>query len=157
MKIQLLSFSSLLIMSCSTMTFLPTEGTASKFNLATVEYVEAQNANQNEKLLDELTKNLDEVLNQVLVEDRAKISELEKLLAEQEKKIDSISTLVDSSNSTLLMVSGSLRRELGEVKSSNQDLKISLDNIKNNIDNLPKEAMEELNNALKAYLGETQD
>ena len=110
------------------MTFLPTEGTASKFNLATVEYVEAQNANQNEKLLDELTKNLDEVLNQVLVEDRAKISELEKLLAEQEKKIDSISTLVDSSNSTLLMVSGSLRRELGEVKSSNQDLKISLDN-----------------------------
>lgn len=139
------------------MTFLPTEGTASKFNLATVEYVEAQNANQNEKLLDELTKNLDEVLNQVLVEDRAKISELEKLLAEQEKKIDSISTLVDSSNSTLLMVSGSLRRELGEVKSSNQDLKISLDNIKNNIDNLPKEAMEELNNALKAYLGETQD
>ncbi|NQV38691.1 MAG: hypothetical protein HQ509_11890 [Candidatus Marinimicrobia bacterium] len=157
MKIQLLSFSSLLIMSCSTMTFLPTEGTASKFNLATVEYVEAQNANQNEKLLDELTKNLDEVLNQVLAEDRAKISELEKLLTEQEKKIESISTLVDSSNSTLLMVSGSLRRELGEVKSSNQDLKMSLDNIKNNIDNLPKDAMEELNNALKAYLGKTQD
>lgn len=157
MKNHILFIASLMIVSCSTMTFIPTEGKASKFNLATVNYVEAQNANQNEKILEELSKNLDEILNQALADDRAKINELEVLLAAQVKQIETLSAKVDSSKSSLMMVSGSLRQELGVVKSSNRDLKMSLENIKSNIGNLPKEAMEELNKALKAYLGETEE
>ncbi len=156
MKHLVLILSGILLVSCSTMTFLPTEGPASKFNLATVEYVEAQNANQNESIVQDLSANIDEVLNKALESDRQRIADLEKMLAEQEAKIEALTGAVDSSKATLMMVSGSLRKDLSEIRSSNQDIKLSLDRIKSNVDTLPKEAMVELNNALKAYLGETE-
>ena len=143
---------SLLIGSCSTMSFLPTEGGASKFNLATVEYVQAQNAAQQDALMSGLAENLSVMLDSVLMEDRAallvmtaELDSINNLMIEFTAQMDSSQMYVDKSINTM-------QKELTTVKTNASSTRMVIRRINDNIDNLPVKALETFNEAINDYL-----
>ena len=80
--------------SCTTLSFIPKEGTVAKFNLATVDYVQLTAASQKEELVQQIKEDMEEILNSLLVEDRNALKNLENLLTEQEKIVTDLATTV---------------------------------------------------------------
>ena len=143
---------SLLLGSCSTLSFIPTEGGAAKFNLATVEYVQAQGEAQKEALVSDLAGSLSAVLDSVLMEDRAAImamtaqlDSLNSLMLEFTAQMDSSQMYVDKSINTM-------QKELTTVKTNASSTRMVIRRINDNIDNLPKKALETFNEAIDEYL-----
>lgn len=143
---------SLLLGSCSTMSFIPTEGGASKFNLATVEYVQAQNAAQQDALMSGLAENLSVMLDSVLMEDRAallvmtaELDSINNLMIEFTAQMDSSQMYVDKSINTM-------QKELTTVKTNASSTRMVIRRINDNIDNLPVKALETFNEAINDYL-----
>jgi len=139
-------------MSCTTLSFIPQEGKAARFNLATVEYVQLTAEKQQKQLVEQIKTNLDEILNSLLEKDRNTIKNLEILLNEHEKKITTIAASIDSSNTRLGMLSAKLVKDLSDVKSSTRNMQMYIDQINSNLDTLPVEALKELNAALEEYM-----
>jgi len=142
----------LLIGSCSTMSFLPTEGGGAKFNLATVEYVQAQNQAQQEALMSDLAENLSVMLDSVLMEDRAallsmtaELDSINSLILEFTVKMDSSEMYVDKSINTM-------QKELTSVKTNASSTRMVIRRINDNIDDLPVKALETFNEAINDYL-----
>ena len=143
---------SLLLGSCSTLSFIPTEGGAAKFNLATVEYVQAQNAAQQDALISDLAVNLSVMLDSVLMEDRAallamtaQLDSINSLMLEFSIQMDSSQLYIDKSINTM-------QKELTTVKTNASSTRMVIRRINDNIDNLPKKALETFNEAIDAYL-----
>ncbi len=139
-------------MSCTTLSFIPQEGKAARFNLATVEYVQLTAEKQQEQLVEQIKTNLDEILNSLLEKDRNTIKNLEILLNKHEKNITTIAASIDSSNTRLGMLSAKLVKDLSDVKSSTRNMQMYIDQINSNLDTLPVEALKELNAALEEYM-----
>jgi len=138
--------------SCSTLSFIPTEGSAAKFNLATVEYVQAQNAAQQETLITDLAENMSMVLDSVLMDDRAtllamtaQLDSLNSIIIEFTAKIDSSELLTEKSLMTM-------QKELTTVKTNASSTRMVIRRINDNIDNLPVKALETFNEAINEYL-----
>ncbi len=153
-KIMTLSIllTAILLGSCSTMSFIPTEGGAAKFNLATVEYVQAQGEAQKEALVSDLAGSLSAVLDSVLMEDRA------ALLA-MTAELDSINTLMldftaqmDSSQRYVDKSINTMQKELTTVKTNASSTRMVIRRINDNIDELPVKALETFNEAINDYL-----
>lgn len=147
-----LLLSALFLGSCSTMSFLPTEGGASKFNLATVEYVQAQNQAQQEALMSDLAENLSVMLDSALMDDRAallamtaELDSLNSIILEFATKVDSSEMKVDKSLMTM-------QKELTTVKTNASSTRMVIRRINDNIDNLPVKALETFNEAINDYL-----
>ena len=138
--------------SCSTLSFIPREGTAAKFNLATVEYVESSVASQKEEIVQQIKDDMEEMLNSLLEEDRAALINLENLLAEQEKRVTDLATTVANSNESLEMLSAKLVKDLSEIKSNTRDMQMVIDQVEENLKTLPIKALRELNTALDEYM-----
>lgn len=139
-------------LSCTTLSFIPKEGKAAKFNLATVEYVQSVAISQKEELVQLIKKDLDEILNSLLKDDRAALNNLENLLAEQEKRVNALAESVDSSNVTLGMLSAKLVKDISEVKGNTRTMQMYINQIEANLKTLPIEALQELNTALDEYM-----
>ena len=144
--------SALLIGSCSTMSFLPTEGGASKFNLATVEYVQTQNMAQQDALMSDLAANLSVMLDSALQEDRAallamtaELDSINSIILAFTAKMDSSEMYVDKSINTM-------QKELTTVKTNASSTRMVIRRINDNIDNLPVKALETFNEAINDYL-----
>ncbi len=138
--------------SCTTLSFIPKDGKAAKFNLATVEYVQSATLSQKEELVQLIKKDLDEILNSLLEDDRAALNNLENLLAEQEKRVNALAESVDSSNVTLGMLSAKLVKDISEVKGNTRNMQMYIDQIETDLKTLPIEALQELNKALDEYM-----
>ncbi|NQV41060.1 MAG: hypothetical protein HQ506_01790 [Candidatus Marinimicrobia bacterium] len=143
---------SLLLGSCSTMSFIPTEGGASKFNLATVEYVQAQNVAQQDALMSGLAENLSVMLDSVLMADRAallamtaELDSINSLMIEFTAQMDSSQMYLDKSINTM-------QKELTTVKTNASSTRMVIRRINDNIDNLPVKALETFNEAINDYL-----
>ncbi len=143
---------SLLLGSCSTMSFIPTEGGAAKFNLATVEYVKAQTEAQKEALVSDLAGSLSAVLDSVLKEDRAallvmtaRLDSINSVMLEFSVQMDSSQMYVDKSIMTM-------QKELTTMKTNASSTRMVIRRINDNIDNLPKKALETFNEAINEYL-----
>ncbi len=134
--------------SCSTLSFIPREGGGAKFNLATVDYVQTATTGQK----DEIVRDIEEILNSLLEDDRAALKNLETLLAEQEKRMNDLSATVDNSNESLEMLSTKLVKDLSDVKSSARDIQMYIDQLETSMKTLPVEALRELNTALDEYM-----
>jgi len=148
----LILISALLIGSCSTMSFLPTEGGASKFNLATVEYVQAQNQAQQDALMSDLAGSLSVMLDSVLQEDRAallamtaELDSINSIILEFTAKMDSSEQYVEKSVMTM-------QKELTTVKTNASSTRMVIRRINDNIDELPVKALETFNEAINDYL-----
>ena len=144
--------SALLLGSCSTLSFIPTEGGAAKFNLATVEYVQAQNQAQQEALMSDLAANLSVMLDSALQEDRAallamtaELDSINSIILEFTAKMDSSEMYVDKSINTM-------QKELTTVKTNASSTRMVIRRINDNIDNLPVKTLETFNEAINDYL-----
>ena len=144
--------SALLLGSCSTLSFIPTEGGAAKFNLATVEYVQAQNQAQQEALMSDLAANLSVMLDSALQEDRAallamtaELDSINSIILEFTAKMDSSEMYVDKSINTM-------QKELTTVKTNASSTRMVIRRINDNIDMLPLKTLETFNAAIEGYL-----
>ncbi len=129
---------SFLLSSCSTIRQLPREGSAAKFNLATVEYVNEKTAESDIKA----------ELDSLLMEDRKKLAEIESL----KKSLDSLSASLDGTNENLMNVSSSLLGRVAGLKTDVNTMQKRVEKFSGNIEELPTEAIRELNKALEEYL-----
>ncbi|MBT3228729.1 MAG: hypothetical protein HOD43_06060 [Candidatus Marinimicrobia bacterium] len=144
--------SALFLGSCSTLSFIPTEGGASKFNLATVEYVQAQNAAQQDDLVNDLAENLSVMLDSVLMEDRAALMSMTAQLDSINNIIFEFSTKIDSSELLVEKSIMTMKKELTTMKTNASSTRMVIRRINDNIDNLPVKALETFNEAINEYL-----
>ena len=134
------------------MSFIPTEGGASKFNLATVEYVQAQNAAQQDDLVNDLAENLSVMLDSVLMEDRAALMSMTAQLDSINNIIFEFSTKIDSSELLVEKSIMTMKKELTTMKTNASSTRMVIRRINDNIDNLPVKALETFNEAINEYL-----
>ncbi|MCF7826370.1 MAG: hypothetical protein K9M55_09500 [Candidatus Marinimicrobia bacterium] len=134
------------------MSFIPTEGGAAKFNLATVEYVQAQGNAQKEALISDLASSLSTVLDSVLESDRAallamtaQIDSLNSVILEFSSRIDSTELNVERSLITM-------QKELTAVKTNASSTRMVIRRINDDIEALPLKALETFNAAINDYL-----
>jgi uncharacterized coiled-coil protein SlyX len=144
--------SSALWMSCTTMSFLPREGTVSKFNLATVEYVQSVSQTQRETLAQEFSSRLVPMLDSLLAGDRETVQKLAKLISEQEQKLTTLSAKMDSTEANVMKVSSKMLRDLADMRSANTNMQLYIDQLKGNMDSLPLNILRELNTAIEQYI-----
>jgi len=144
---------SLLILgSCSTMTFIPTEGGAAKFNLATVDYVQAQNEVQQEELFSEMAKSITTMLDSLLMDDRAALQTLALQLDSLTNSITDFSVRIDSAETLTSKSLATMSKELTTVKTNASSTRMVIRRINDNIDALPVKALETFNEAINDYL-----
>ncbi len=148
----LIIISALLIGSCSTLSFIPTEGGAAKFNLATVQYVQAQNQAQQEALMSDLAENISVMLDSVLMEDRAKLLAMTTQLDSMNNIILEFTVQMDSSQLYLDKSINTMQKELTTMKTNASSTRMVIRRINDNIDNLPVKALETFNEAINDYL-----
>ncbi|NOZ04296.1 MAG: hypothetical protein GXO92_06800 [FCB group bacterium] len=147
----------LILWSCSTMSFIPREGGAAKFNLATVDYVESQINAQNEEILTKVMNNFEPIIDSLLVEDRARLTQLESLLAEQEAQVQSLSNTVDSTYISMNAIANKVLTDISGVKRTTADLQLLSAQLSARMDKLSKEALQELQKVLATYLQESSE
>ena len=133
---------SFLLSSCSTLPLLPREGSAAKFNLATVDYVNEKTAESDMKA----------ELDSLLMEDRKKLADIENLMTELRKNLESLSASLDGTNENLMNVSSSLLGRVAGLKTDVNTMQKRVEKFSANIEELPTEAIRELNKALEEYL-----
>jgi len=134
---QILLISFLLIWcSCSTLSFIPREGGAAKFNLATVDYVESQVNAQTAELLAQIIGDVEHIIDSLLVEDRARLAQFESLLAEQETQVHSLSSAMDSTYVSMNALSNKVLTDISGVKSTTDDLQLLSEQLSVRINNL---------------------
>ena len=142
----------MLLASCSTMTFIPTDGAASKFNLATVEYVRAQNIAQQEELLTSLSENIRSQLDSLLAEDRQRLNDLAQLLDSLNASLDVMAARIDTSEMNLDRSLSGMSKELTTVKTNASSTRMVIRRINDSIDTLPLKSLETFNAAINEYL-----
>jgi len=134
------------------LSFIPTEGGAAKFNLATVEYVQAQGEAQKEALVSDLAGSLSVVLDSVLMEDRAALLAMTAQLDSINTLMLVFSTQMDSSQMYVDKSINTMQKELTTVKTNASSTRMVIRRINDNIDNLPVKALETFNEAINDYL-----
>ncbi|MEA3287867.1 MAG: hypothetical protein U9Q77_10915 [Candidatus Marinimicrobia bacterium] len=148
--------SALILGSCSTMSFIPTEGGAAKFNLATVDYVQAHGEIQKAELIAEMTANISTILDTLLMEDRAALVDLALHLDSLSNAIDIFASRIDSSEIGLDKSLGIMSKELTTVKTNASSTRMVIRRINDNIDALPVKALETFNEAINEYLNKDE-
>ncbi len=138
--------------SCSTISFLPTEGGAAKFNLATVEYVKNQSEAQKAELLEEFTGTLSTILDSLLIPDRVALAELSTNVDSLELTILEFSAQIDSTSLHTDEKLAAMLNELTTVKANASSTRMVIQRINDDIDALPKKALVTFNEAISAYL-----
>lgn len=148
--------SALLIGSCSTLSFIPTEGGAAKFNLATVEYVQAQGEAQKEALVSDLAGSLSTVLDSVLMEDRAALLAMTAQLDSINNVILEFSAQMDTSKMYVDRSINTMQKELTTMKTNASSTRMVIRRINDNVENLPVKALETFNEAINEYLNKDE-
>tara|TARA_B100000315_G_scaffold214013_1_gene212290 strand:+ start:3332 stop:3925 length:594 start_codon:yes stop_codon:yes gene_type:complete len=143
---------SILFNACSSIPFIPTEGSAAKFNLATVEYVDAARNNQKDEVIKQVIAMLPSIIDSLLADERNKINLMNALLNEHQEKLTEMSTELDATNADVLRVSSKVLRDISEVKSSVRDFQMYTSNMKSELETLPLEVIQEMQTAFKVYL-----
>ncbi|MFQ6604340.1 MAG: hypothetical protein ACE5D8_02190 [Fidelibacterota bacterium] len=138
----------LLFSGCTTMSFIPTEGTAAKFNLATTEYVAQANANLTDGFKAEMLAYIDSVL----VQDREKLNQLSEALADYEKQLNQLSGKLDTVQTSVMNVSGKVVRDIAAVQSSTNSMEIIVNRLKQDLERSPEESLIILREALDKYI-----
>lgn len=144
--------STLFFMSCSTMSFLPREGGASKFNLATVDYVQ----NQQSEMIVDLSEHVTMVLDSLLAEDRASLETFTSQLAALDSAIMELAARIDTSEMTMDRSLALMSKQLTTVKTNASSTRMVIRRVNDNIENLPLKALEAFNEAINAYLNKDE-
>lgn len=155
MKLRLITTSiltAILLMSCSTMSFIPTEGGASKFNLATVEYVESRNAAQEAEIVANLADHIMPVLDSLLAEDREAMESFTSQLTELDSILEALTVHLDTTVANNERTIAMFSKDLTTIKTNASSTRMVIRRINDNIDNLPVKALETFNEAIEAYL-----
>ena len=144
----ILIITAFVLMSCSTMTFIPEEGTAGKFNLATTEYVKAQQSAQLEAMMTEIQTYVDTLLMQEREELMGLIGDLgsiDSTLYGIEMRLDSLET---GTAATLSAVG----KELSAVKTNASSTRMVIRRLNDNVDEIPNKTLETFTKAIQSYL-----
>lgn len=142
----------ILFNSCTSIPFIPTEGSAAKFNLATVEYVDAERNDQKEEVVKQVLAMLPPIIDSLLADERNNIKLMNALLNEHQEKLTEFSTELDATNADVLRVSSKVLRDISEVKSSVRDFQMYTQNMKAELETLPLDVIQEMQTAFEVYL-----
>ena len=142
----------ILFNSCTSIPFIPTEGSAAKFNLATVEYVDAERNDQKEEVVKQVLAMLPAIIDSLLADERNNIKLMSALLNEHQEKLTEFSTELDATNADVLRVSRKVLRDISEVKSSVRDFQMYTQNMKAELETLPLDVIQEMQTAFEVYL-----
>jgi hypothetical protein len=134
------------------MSFIPTEGGASKFNLATVDYVQSQ---QSEMIVG-LSEHVTTVLDSLLAEDRASLEAFTSQLAALDSAIMDFSARMDTSELDMEKSLALMSKQLTTVKTNASSTRMVIRRVNDNIDKLPLKALEAFNEAINAYLNKDE-
>jgi len=144
--------STMIFTSCSTLSFIPTEGGASKFNLATVEYVQAQSVRQQAELMTSLSEHVTTVLDSLLAEDRASLEAFTEQLEALDAALLELSTKIDTVGMETDRSLALFSKDLTSIKTNASSTRMVIRRVNDNIDKLPLKALEAFNEAIEAYL-----
>ena len=147
----------LILSSCTTMTFIPTEGGAAKFNLATVEYVQAQNDATKTELTENISENISAVLDSLLAADREIMDSLQTRLAELDSSIAMLEATIDTTEMNVERSLAGMSKELTTVKTNASSTRMVIRRINDSIDELPVRALETFNDAIEEYLNKDEE
>ena len=153
----LILLSGLMLGSCSTMSFLPREGGAAKFNLATVDYVKAQNDAQKAELIADLASNIQGILDSMLMDDRAALAAFESQLDSLNEALNVFAVRIDSTELHNEKMLATMSKELTTVKTNASSTRMVIRRINDNIDTLPVKALETFNKAINDYLNKDKE
>ncbi len=134
------------------MSFIPTEGGGAKFNLATVDYVNAQADAQKADIVDNLAENMSGVLDSLLLADRENLIELSAQLDSLDAALLVLSSKIDTSEMKIDKALMTMSKELTTVKTNASSTRMVIRRINDNIDDLPVKALETFNEAINDYL-----
>lgn len=140
--------SAALMVSCTTMTFIPEEGTAAKFNLATVDYINAKN----EALAADVTATVQAALDTMLAEDLDKIQEFSSVLDSLDASLADLIARMDSLEMGTAQTVASLSKDVSSVKTNASSTRMVIRRLNDNIDTLPAKTLETFTEAIRQYL-----
>lgn len=139
------------------MTFIPTEGGAAKFNLATVDYVESRSATQREEIAANLADQIMPVLDSLLAEDREAMASFTATLNELDSTLEALTMHLDTTVANTERSIGMFSKDLTAMKTNASSTRMVIRRINDNIDNLPVKALETFNEAIEAYLNKDEE
>ena len=142
--------------SCSTLSFIPTEGGASKFNLATVEYVESRNAEREAQILANLSDHIASALDSLMEADRASLENFTDQLNTLDSALMALTARIDTSEMNTESSLAMFSKDLTAMKASASSTRMVIRRLNDNIDKLPVRALETFNEAIEAYLNKDQ-
>ncbi len=143
----------MVLAGCTSWGFIPEEGTGAKFNLATVDYIKAQN----DSLTAQVTANVQAALDTLFAEDLEKITEFASLLDSLDTSLADLYARMDTLEMSTNQSVASMSKELSAVKTNASSTRMVIRRINDNIETLPVKALETFNEAINQYLSSQQE
>ena len=138
--------------ACTTIPGMPNEGTASKFNLATVDYVESREDVIADRVLAELERKLPGVLESALADERARLQALETAIVAQQGQVSELKQALGVTEANVRAVAAEVRERVQTLESSTTELQLIANELSTEVNDLPADTLRELSSALSSHL-----
>jgi len=139
--------------ACTSVPGVPTEGTGSKFNLATVDYVDSREAAIADRVIEDVTRELPAILNEAIQDERERIAALETALVAQQSQMALLTASMIETEHAVARLSEEVRLRVANLESSNLELRTIAGALSSDMEALPADTLRELSVALSAHLG----
>jgi hypothetical protein len=143
--------------ACTSIPGVPTQGTGSKFNLATVEYVDSRESAIAKRVTRDVTSELPAILNEAIADERARLAALETALVAQQSQVAKLVASLDRTERNVAQLSDEVRLQVSDLETSNEELRRMAGALSSEVDALPADTLRELSVALSAHLTRTPD
>lgn len=139
-------------LACTSIPGFPTTGSGSKFNLATVEYVDSREAAIAERVTRQFTDELPSILDEALKDERRRLAALEGALIAQQSQMAALVARIDEENQSFSDLSAEVAARMALLEASNGELRSIAGALSTEMSALPSDTLRELNAALNAHL-----
>jgi uncharacterized coiled-coil protein SlyX len=152
-----ISLPAFLATACTSIPGIPTAGTGSKFNLATVEYVDSRESAIADRVTREITSELPAILNEAIQDERERIAALETALVAQQSQMATLVASMAETEENVAQLSEEVRLRVAALETSNAELRTIAGALSTEVDALPADTLRVLSAALNAHLAPPPD
>ncbi|MBW2229931.1 MAG: hypothetical protein JRG92_18010 [Deltaproteobacteria bacterium] len=152
-----ISLPAFLATACTSIPGIPTAGTGSKFNLATVEYVDSRESAIADRVTREITSELPAILNEAIQDERERIAAIETALVAQQSQMATLVASMAETEGNVAQLSEEVRLRVATLETSNAELRTIAGALSTEVDALPADTLRVLSAALNAHLAPPPD